>query len=40
MPIKNTADVLDLETFNREALQEVSFFRRWTGSATLGATLI
>jgi len=40
MPIKSTADVLDAETFNREALQEVNFFRRWTGAATLGATLV
>lgn len=40
MPIKSTADVLDAETFNREALQEANFFHRWTGSATLGATLI
>jgi hypothetical protein len=40
MPIKSTADVLDLETFNREALEDVSFFRRWKGSVSLGATLI
>lgn len=40
MPIKSTADVLDLETFNREVLEEVSFFRRWTGAVSLGATLI
>jgi len=40
MPVKDTADVLDLETFNQEALQEVNFFRRWSGSATLGLTLV
>lgn len=40
MPIKETADVLDVDTFNREAVQEVNFFRRWTGTATLGMTLI
>jgi hypothetical protein len=40
MPIKSTADVLDFDTFNREALQEVSFFRRWTGTLSLGMTLI
>lgn len=40
MPIKETADVLDVGTFNREAVQKVNFFRRWKGSATLGMTLI
>lgn len=40
MPVKNTADVLDVETFNREALEEVNFFRRWMGSATLGLTVV
>jgi hypothetical protein len=40
MPIKNTADVLDLDTYNREALRDVSFFRRWTGTASLGITEI
>ncbi|HTH53450.1 MAG TPA: DUF481 domain-containing protein [Edaphobacter sp.] len=40
IPIKQTADVLDVDTFNREALQEVNFFRRWTGSATLGLTVV
>ncbi|HEY0161107.1 MAG TPA: DUF481 domain-containing protein [Edaphobacter sp.] len=40
MPVKETADVLDLETFNHEALEQVSFFRRWTGSATLGLTIV
>lgn len=40
MPVKETSDVLDLDTFNREALQEVNFFRRWTGSATLGLTVV
>ncbi len=38
MPIKNTADVLDLDTYNREALRDVSFFRHWTGTASLGIT--
>jgi hypothetical protein len=40
MPIKETADVLDAETFNREAVQEVNFFRRWTGSASLGLSSV
>jgi hypothetical protein len=40
MPIKETADVLDAETFNREAVQEVNFFRRWTGAASLGLTTV
>lgn len=40
IPIKQAADVLDVETFNREALQEVNFFRHWTGSATLGLTVV
>lgn len=40
MPIKSSAEVLDLDTFDREALQEVSFFDRWTGSVNLGITLI
>jgi len=40
MPVKNTADVLDVETFNREALEEINFFRGWTGSATLGLTVV
>jgi len=40
MPIKETADVLDAETFNREAVQEVNFFRRWKGSASLGLSSV
>jgi hypothetical protein len=40
MPIKSTADVLDQETFDKEALRDVNFFHRWTGAATLGVTLI
>jgi hypothetical protein len=40
MPIKETADVLDAETFNREAVQEVNFFRRWRGTASLGLTTV
>ena len=40
IPIKDTADVLDLDTFNQEAVHEVSFFRRWTGAVNLGTTLI
>jgi hypothetical protein len=40
MPIKSTADVLDLDTFNREARQDINFFRNWTGSATLGITTV
>lgn len=40
MPITSTADVLDRQTFEKEALEDVNFFQRWTGSATLGATLI
>lgn len=40
MPIKETADVLDAETFNREAVEEVNFFRRWKGSASLGLSSV
>jgi hypothetical protein len=40
MPIKSTAEVLDLDTFNREARQDVNFFHHWTGSASLGITLV
>jgi hypothetical protein len=40
MPIASTADVLDQETFENEALKDVNFFHRWTGTATLGSTLI
>jgi hypothetical protein len=40
MPIKSTAEVLDRETFNREALQEGNFFRGWSGALNLGMTLI
>ena len=40
IPIKNTADVLDLDTFNKEAVHEVSILRRWTGTLNLGTTLV
>lgn len=40
MPIKSTADVLDLDTFNREARRDMNFFGNWKGSATLGITAI
>jgi Protein of unknown function, DUF481 len=39
IPIKNAADVLDRETFNKEA-HEVNFFRRWTGSFNLGTSIV
>jgi len=40
IPIKDTADVLDADTFNQEAIHEAGFFRRWTGSVNLGTTLV
>ena len=40
IPIKNTADVLDLDTFQKEAQHEVNFFRRWSGTMNLGTTKI
>lgn len=40
MPIKSTADVLDVDTFNREARRDTNFFHNWKGAATLGVTTI
>jgi hypothetical protein len=40
LPIRDTVDVLDRQTFEREAVEDMNFFHRWTGAATLGATLI
>jgi hypothetical protein len=40
IPIKSTADVLDLSTFTQEAVHEVSFLRHWAGSLNLGTTLV
>ena len=40
IPIKNTADVLDRDTFDHEALFEGSILRRWKGAVNLGTTLV
>jgi hypothetical protein len=40
IPIDKTADVVDLQTYQQEAVHEGGFFRRWAGTVNLGTTLV